>query len=79
MYNYRLKQNSKEEMDLWIMEETRINPQEMLFPKIPANMLGTSCAIFYWCETDMRKANFILKFKSLPYCCGILLYETQLP
>lgn len=68
MYNNRLKQNSKEQMDLWIQEEARINPQEMLFSKIPANKLGTFCAIFYCCETNRKKVQFILKFKSLPNC-----------
>lgn len=63
MYNNRLKQNSKEQMDLWIQEEARRNPQEMLFSKIPANKLGTFCAIFYCCETNRRKVQFILKFK----------------
>lgn len=51
----------------------------MLFTKIPANKLGTLCAIFYWCEKDMRKFQLILKFKSLSYCCGIFLCEIQLP
>lgn len=62
MYNNRLKKNSKEQKDLWICEEARINPQEMFFSKKPANKLWTLCAIFYWCETDMRKVN---SFQSL--------------
>lgn len=57
VYNNRLKQNSKEQMDVWIYEEARINPQEILFSKIPANKLGTLCAILCWRETGMRKVN----------------------
>lgn len=33
VYNNRLKQNSNEQMDLWIQEEGRINPQEIFFSK----------------------------------------------
>lgn len=48
-------------MHLWIYEEARINPQELLFSKIHANKLGTLCAIFYYCETGMKKSSINLK------------------